>query len=164
MQESGNSSLPKGGFEVALADESDFFRWEIRLRPSIFEDSTLKPDLEKAAVMQQVPEVAVRLEVRFPDDFPFQPPFVRVVGPRFAFHTGHITVGGSICMELLTASGWSPAYTMEAVIVQIIAEMCEGGARLDPAYIGRCGTSGEYSMQEAKDAFTRVAAQHGWRT
>jgi hypothetical protein len=33
---------------------------------------------------------------------PFSPPFIRVVEPRFAFHTGHVTIGGSICMELLT--------------------------------------------------------------
>jgi len=41
-------------------------------------------------------------------DYPVDPPFVRVVRPRFAFHSGHVTIGGSICMELLTRSGWSP--------------------------------------------------------
>lgn len=35
------------------------------------------------------------------------PPFVRVVRPRFQFRTGHVTIGGSICMELLTLSGWN---------------------------------------------------------
>jgi hypothetical protein len=34
---------------------------------------------------------------------------VRVIRPRFAFHTGHVTVGGSICIELLTSSGWCAA-------------------------------------------------------
>ena len=34
---------------------------------------------------------------------------MRVIRPRFAFHTGHVTVGGSICIELLTSSGWCAA-------------------------------------------------------
>lgn len=64
-------------------------------------------------------EVPVVLEIRFPPDFPWEPPFIRVVSPRFGFRTGHVTVGGSICMELLTASGWSPAYALESVLVQV---------------------------------------------
>jgi ubiquitin-conjugating enzyme E2 Q len=63
-------------------------------------------DLHAAARLRHVAEVPVLLEIRFPPDFPWQPPFIRVVAPRFAFHTGHVTVGGSICMELLT-SAWS---------------------------------------------------------
>ena len=52
-------------------------------------------------------EVLVELEVKFPATFPFEPPFVRVLLPWFKMHSGHVTVGGSICMEFLTASGWS---------------------------------------------------------
>ena len=43
------------------------------------------------------------------------PPFVRVLRPRFKFLTGHVTVGGSICMQMLTKSGWSPANNMEVL-------------------------------------------------
>jgi len=42
----------------------------------------------------------VELEMRFSEHYPFRPPFVRVVRPRFKFHTGHVTIGGSICMEI----------------------------------------------------------------
>jgi len=49
----------------------------------------------------------------FPNEYPMKPPFVRVVRPRFKFLTGHITVGGSICMQALTASGWSPGNDIE---------------------------------------------------
>ena len=87
-----------------------------------------------------------------------EPPFVRVITPRFAFHTGHVTVGGSICMELLTSSGWRPTYTVESVLIQIRSSFVEGGGRLDPqrAHI-------PYSALEACEAFKRVAREHGWQ-
>jgi ubiquitin-conjugating enzyme E2 Q len=101
---------------------------------------------------------AVELEVLLDtQNFPFAPPFVRVVRPVFAFHTGHITIGGSICMEILTSSGWSCAIAMESVFVSIRAEVASGGARLDPRRFGEA-----YSESEARAAFKRVAMQHGW--
>ena len=39
-------------------------------------------------------------------------------------------MGGAICMELLTAQGWSSAYTVEAVIMQIAATLVKGKARI----------------------------------
>ncbi|MDR3549566.1 MAG: ubiquitin-conjugating enzyme E2 [Candidatus Pacebacteria bacterium] len=93
----------------------------------------------------------------FSQDFPYDPPFIRVVRPRFAFHTGHITVGGSICMEVLTKSGWTVAISLENLFVDIITTICLGGGRLDAK---NCAVP--YTMQEAKDAFARVARDHGW--
>lgn len=84
------------------------------------------------------------------------PPFIRVLAPRFALRSGHVTIGGSICMDLLTMSGWSPVNSIESVLIQIRTEMVEGGGRLD------MGNKNEYTVEEAKAAFTRVAQQHGW--
>lgn len=39
-------------------------------------------------------------------------------------------MGGAICMELLTKQGWSSAYTVEAVIMQIAATLVKGKARI----------------------------------
>lgn len=39
-------------------------------------------------------------------------------------------IGGAICMELLTKQGWSSAYTVEAVIMQIAATLVKGKARI----------------------------------
>ena len=78
-------------------------------------------------------------EIRFPENFPLSPPFVRIVYPRFLPFIrgelvlslvlfpltdftgggGHVTGGGSICHELLTSNGWSPAYAIESVLLQI---------------------------------------------
>ena len=96
------------------------------------------------------------LEIKVPETYPFNPPFIRVIRPRFAFRTGHVTIGGSICTELLTDSGWSPANTVEAVLVNIRANLLAGGARIDFA------NKHDYTEHEAKDAFERMRQQHGW--
>jgi len=67
--------------------------------------------------------------VKFEQDvFPFEPPFVRVVRP--IINGGYVLSGGAICMELLTKQGWSSAYSMESVIMQIAATLVKGKARV----------------------------------
>lgn len=39
--------------------------------------------------------------------------------------------GGALCMELLTPQGWSSAYSIEAVIMQLSATLVKGKARVD---------------------------------
>ena len=103
--------------------------------------------------------VTVTVVVRsFAEDHPYAPPFLRVVYPRFAFHTGHVTIGGSICMELLTKSGWRPSNDVDSVIVQVRAEMIAGAGRVDFAR----SNYPSYDLAEAHSAFHRVAEQHGW--
>lgn len=101
--------------------------------------------------------MSLDFEVRFDSNFPYSPPFLRIIRPRFAFHTGHVTVGGSICMQSITNSGWIPVRTVESVFIEILFNMGEGNARLDPrnAHI-------DYSIEEAREAFNRVARQHNW--
>lgn len=38
--------------------------------------------------------------------------------------------GGALCMELMTPQGWSSAYTVEAVIMQLSATLVKGKARI----------------------------------
>ena len=99
--------------------------------------------------------------MRLTGEYPTPPPFVRVISPRFEFHTGHVTVGGSICMQELTTGdgqhGWSASMTMERVLDMVHVAMLEGGGAVDEA---RGGVP--YSYEEAKAAFERVAMQHGW--
>jgi len=59
-------------------------------------------------------------------------------------------------MEMLTNKGWSPANTIEAVIVSIRAQLIAGNARLDPT------NKIDYTEQEAKEAFDRMVRDHGW--
>jgi ubiquitin-protein ligase len=59
-------------------------------------------------------------------------------------------------MEILTNMGWSPANTIEAILVSIRAQLIAGGARLDNS------NKQDYSPQEAKEAFDRMMSSHGW--
>jgi len=60
-------------------------------------------------------------------------------------------------MEVLTKSGWTVAISLENLFVDIITTICLGGGRLDLKNYDK-----PYTLQEAKDAFARVAKDHGW--
>eukprot|EP01114_Cavostelium_apophysatum_P012096 TRINITY_DN2683_c0_g1_i2.p1 TRINITY_DN2683_c0_g1~~TRINITY_DN2683_c0_g1_i2.p1 ORF type:complete len:324 (-),score=43.20 TRINITY_DN2683_c0_g1_i2:25-996(-) len=126
----------------------NLYQWQVQFH---FDNSTtIGRDL------QSTPDKCVTLEMRFSRDFPHYPPFVRVVRPRFAFHTGHVTIGGSVCMEILTNQGWKSSIDMESVLVQIRDTLLTGGARLERGY------RSDYSESEAWEAFYRAAKNHGW--
>ncbi|CAM6108959.1 unnamed protein product [Calypogeia fissa] len=143
---------------VEIPDEINVYIWHVTLAQDLFSGyANLYKDLQKLAALKNQLESSVLLEVTFPGMYPFEPPFVRVVRPKFQFHTGHVTIGGSICMELLTTTGWLPSFSFESVLVQIVNAFIEGEGRIDMRAVGT-----EYSKEEAQKAFTRVADQHGW--
>jgi len=43
---------------------------------------------------------------------------------------GYVLGGGAICMELLTKHGWSSAYSLESLVLQIAATLVKGKARI----------------------------------
>jgi len=132
----------------------NLYHWEVKLF-GFDSKSGLAKDLASLKSKGKS-EDFVRLEMKFPAEYPFMPPFIRVVRPRFQFHTGHVTIGGSICMQLLTRTGWLPSNDIESILVQIRTEMVLGNARLD--FSNTC----EYTESEARQAFERVARQHNW--
>jgi len=138
----------KQGYSVAPIKNNLYF-WEVKFF-NFDKTDPIGQDLARSKHQH------ILLHVTFPKTYPFNPPFIRVIRPRFAFRTGHVTVGGSICTELLTNSGWSPANTVEAVLVNIRANLIVGGARLDLA------NRSDYSEAEAKEAFERMRQQYGW--
>lgn len=89
-------------------------------------DSDLHKDLDFLG------EDHVELEMSFPNDYPFAPPFVRVVRPRFVRQTGFV-MNGAICSELLTNEGWNPVNDIESVIVSIRSLLVVGNGRLEAA-------------------------------
>lgn len=80
--------------------------WGVQVDP----ESPLWRDMQDSGVS------CVQLSVSFPDNFPFAPPFVRVLSPHI--ERGFVMEGGAICMELLTPRGWASAYTVEAILIQ----------------------------------------------
>ena len=94
----------------------------------------------------------IELEIKFPQNYPFSPPFLRVVRPRFVQQTAHITAMGAICNQILTEKGWVPTCSIESLVTIIISEIIEGGGRIDPHKYHI-----PYSFEEAQESFIRVA-------
>ncbi|KAL5482093.1 hypothetical protein EMCRGX_G022376 [Ephydatia muelleri] len=76
---------------------------------------------------------------------------------------GYVLAGGAICMELLTPQGWSSAYTIEAVILQIGATLVKGKARIVVTQ-----SKGEtYTLAKAQHTYKSLVKIHeksGWFT
>ena len=145
---------------VFLPNEADLYTWRVEL--GFGSDTVLGRELRQFATRRKGRQGAegagsVQLELRFSGDFPSQPPFVRVVSPRFAFHTGHVTVGGSLCMAELTQSFWSSATSIETLLLLVRTALVEGGGTIDL----RMGHV-PYTLKEAREAYVRVAQKHGW--
>lgn len=156
LQEMNGLDLYEKGMDV-IVDDSNMFVWYIHLF-NFDPDTKLSKDLERLHIP------FVKLEVTFPSDYPIKPPFVRVVNPRFKLRTGHVTSGGSICMDILTPQSWSAVCRIESLVYQIKGLITYGDGtpedapgEIDPRYI-----KDSYTMAEAKASFTRVANAHGW--
>ncbi|KAF2397616.1 hypothetical protein EJ06DRAFT_544664 [Trichodelitschia bisporula] len=134
---------------------SNMYQW-------IFELHSFDPASLLAMDMKGMDIKSIVLEMRFPANFPLQPPFVRVLKPRFLALQegggGHVTAGGSVCLEMLTNTGWSPTVALENILQQIRLAMTSGEppARLNTRH------QTEYSVHEAYNAYLRACRMHGW--
>ncbi|KAM0235548.1 hypothetical protein ACHAP5_009717 [Fusarium lateritium] len=153
-----SNSLATLGWYIDFEKLENLFHWIVELH-SFDKSLPLAQDMVRHGCSSVV------LELRFGASFPISPPFVRVIRPRFLPFSqgggGHVTVGGAICSELLTNSGWSPALSLEKVFLEVRMNLCEKDppARLD----GAGPRNMDYNMFEAVDAFRRAATTHGWQ-
>ena len=68
-----------------------------------------------------------------------------------------MTVGGSMCAESLTMSGWEPRITPTAFLLVLKEHIVEGKGRIDMS------SPYDYTEKEAEEAFKRSAETHGWK-
>ncbi|GMH34444.1 hypothetical protein BSKO_02278 [Bryopsis sp. KO-2023] len=145
--------------------------------------AALNADLRKLNEKHQQDHLL--LEATFPMDYPTEPFFLRVISPRCVWYTGHVTAGGSICIESLTHSGtpgsWNRDFSFEAIMnvvttnmidcesVQVVTRTGPGGRsgplRIDHDHRYCSSVMSPYSMSEAKSAFQRTLRHHsqvGW--
>ncbi|TEB26206.1 hypothetical protein FA13DRAFT_1795840 [Coprinellus micaceus] len=129
----------------------------------IVEMHSFDPDIPIAQDLRKNNINSIIFEIRFPPTFPIAPPFFRIITPRFLpfIHGGggHVTGGGSICMDLLTSNGWLPSYTIPAVLMQIklaISNLEPRPARLSSQW------RTPYTVSESLAGFKRAAATHNW--
>ena len=136
--------------------EDNLYSWEVELL-QVDTDSALHKDLMKLAGKKK--DNFIRIHVTFTATYPYEPPFVRILSPVIT--GGFVFPSGAICMELLTPQGWSSAYSLESVILQVSATMSKGGARVnfesDPSLL---------SMYSAQSDFKMILSSHkeGWFT
>jgi len=154
-----SEALKKGQISVELVNDS-LYDWQVSIL-KVDEDSLLQKDLDRLKNdPKHTTEACVTIGISFPNNFPFDPPFCRVISPVMS--GGFVLSGGAICMELLTKQGWSSAYSIESLIVQIMATMAKGKARI------RFGQSAnQYSLARAKTSYRKLVQIHdkqGWYT
>jgi len=137
------------GFLVDF-DPDNIYQWTVLFK-NIPDDSQLYLDMKKYEIEY------INIELNFSSNYPFSPPFVRIVSPRFTRLTGHVTSEGALCMQILTPNHWLSSYTVESIIMTIISEIIEGGGRIDPNNYNRT-----YDKKNAIESFERVSRYHGW--
>lgn len=120
-----NQDHEEAGFSIAPQSEDSMEKWTIKL-------FQFDPDSNLAKDMLVVGIDHVELEMKFPEQYPFEPPFVRVSKPRFKRQTGFV-MNGALCMELLTKEGWNPINDIESVIVSVRSLLVVGDGRVQAA-------------------------------
>ncbi|KAJ7626463.1 hypothetical protein B0H17DRAFT_1024399 [Mycena rosella] len=150
----------------------NLFQWIVEMH-SFEAELPIAQDLKREGVNSLI------FEIRFPPTYPIGPPFFRIITPRFLpfIHGGggHVTGGGSICMDLLTSDGWLPSYrcapvasprpasdlcsSISAVLMQIRLAISNLDPR--PARLAQNWNT-PYAVGEALVGFKRAAATHGW--
>lgn len=143
-------------YTIELVNDS-LYEWNIKIF-KVDPDSQLYQDL--ITFKEKEDKDHISLNFTFKENFPFEPPFVRICYP--VIQGGFVLTGGAICMELLTKQGWSSAYCIESVILQIAATLVKGNARID--FNKRVHL---YSMARAQCSFRSLSQMHeknGWYT
>jgi ubiquitin-conjugating enzyme E2 Q len=137
---------------------NNLYQWIVELH-SFPKELPLAKDMKKEGL------TSIVLEMRFTSQYPYSPPFVRVVKPRFlGFHQGgggNVTDGGAMCMEVLTNNGWTVGLTIESLLLQVrlVISDTERPARLTPQSPYRQST---YGIGEAVVAYVRACLVHEW--
>lgn len=122
-------------------------------------------------------KTGLEIEISLPSAFPEEPPFVRIVSPRIVQHTGHITIGGSFCSQLLT-NGSGAGYWDKLISASSLVEHLVTGLMNNGDLNGTEGSGGrftavkidtwnliEYTHKEARDASVNAIRFHesnGW--
>uniref|UniRef100_A0A8C3GTB7 Ubiquitin conjugating enzyme E2 Q1 n=1 Tax=Corvus moneduloides TaxID=1196302 RepID=A0A8C3GTB7_CORMO len=140
----------KGGYYAVELVNDSLYDWNVKLL-KVDEDSALHNDLQ--ILKEKEGTDFILLNFSFKDNFPFDPPFVRVVSP---------SLGGSGLTVCLVPQGWSSAYSIESVIMQISATLVKGKARVQFG-----ANKNQYSLTRAQQSYKSLVQIHeknGWYT
>lgn len=148
-------------YKFDLPDEDNINKWHVDVNRSNFCDKDPGVQLTAQTPLYQDMVACsidtIQFEITLPDDYPLSPPFIRIITPRFVHLTGHITIGGSICSELLMKQNWVPTLSILKVMIIVCHNMIDGGARLEHGP----GLLRPYTFTEAEAAYNRMIRTHG---
>jgi len=143
------TNMPDYINSIELVDDNiNVWIIELKMDDETNKDEQVVKDMEKYNIK------FIKLILYF-NDFPFSPPFIHIITPRFQRITGHITSGGSICAEFLTNQGWSPT-RIELIVLTIKSIIFEGNGRIDENW------NIPYTLQEAQNSYKIMLNKHGW--
>uniref|UniRef100_A0A2I3HQL4 Ubiquitin conjugating enzyme E2 Q1 n=1 Tax=Nomascus leucogenys TaxID=61853 RepID=A0A2I3HQL4_NOMLE len=140
-----SQSFKGGNYAVELVNDS-LYDWNVKLL-KVDQDSALHNDLQILKEKEGADFILL--------NFSFK---VRLFFSSLSYVLG----GGAICMELLTKQGWSSAYSIESVIMQISATLVKGKARVQFG-----ANKSQYSLTRAQQSYKSLVQIHeknGWYT
>jgi hypothetical protein len=147
---------PTRGWRCEM-DQGSMRRWNVMLT-SFDKGTDIDNDMTKWAAREGC-EKAMVLQMTMDRDFPNRPPFVRLLRPQLVQYTGHVTLGGAVCMLPLTDEGWNPSFDLIAIVEMVRANILSPESKAKVNFDAR----GDYQLSEAQDAFRRLVATHGWK-
>lgn len=105
--------------------DADMSAWAVKCNNLDHADASPACKLVAQKLKEKGHEPAIEFRIRFPSQYPAEPPFVYVHSPRIA--GGHIHGEGAMCLDVLHPSGWSPATKVDSLMRTIrsdIDNMC----------------------------------------
>jgi ubiquitin-conjugating enzyme E2 Q len=73
----------------------------------------------RTLLSQSTDTFKIKLEMIFPQNYPLDPPFVRIIEPHIKKANDYIFENGVLCIELLSQKFWSPVISIENLLVLI---------------------------------------------
>lgn len=151
LKEFQASDTFKNGVFTIEPLEENFYEWNIKLI-KLDPGSSLHKDFVEWK--RRTGKDHILLSVSYNEDYPFSPPLIRVVYPYI--QGAHILDGGLICLDLLTKTSWSMAYTIEPLILQITASV------LAQSSIHPGMDHVQYSDKDARNRFDNYLSKKIW--
>ena len=121
----------KNSLQLRVLD-NDIYKWELKIW-----EFPKHCQLNTELLEYSPYDSCVTLEIRFPSDYPFLPPFLRIVSPPI--RAGHVIMGGAIFLDILLPETckmlgsrhiYSPCTQMDQLFTQVIHSMAEGNAHI----------------------------------
>lgn len=99
-----------------------------------------------------------KIEVRFPENFPFAPPKIRFLTK--IFHPNISLVSGYVCINILDINEWSPALSIQNVLLSICS-MLEQPNPDDPVEkeVGELYKTNKFMYEQKAREYTNLYAQ-----